>query len=202
MLRVGLTGGIGSGKSFVGEVFMSLGVPVYEADVEAKRLMVEDDELVSGIKKLIGNEAYSSGKINRKYIASKVFNNKGLLAGLNEIVHPAVGRDFENWAMGQTGSRYVIEEAAILFESGASERMDYSIVVHADEEVRLRRVMERDGVSEAEVRARMANQLSGDELIKMADFIIYNENDRLILPQIVDLHSKILKVGYKDGEIW
>lgn len=194
MLKIGLTGGIGSGKSFVGKVFRSLGIPVYEADVEAKRLMVEDAEVVSGITSLIGSEAYYSGKINREYIASRVFKDKALLADLNEIVHPALGHDFERWVERQTGSKYVIEEAAILFESGASDRMDYSIVVQADEDTRLKRVMERDGVLEEAVRARMANQLSGDELIKMADFIIYNENDRLILPQIVDLHSKILKV--------
>lgn len=193
MLKIGLTGGIGSGKSYIANIFLHLDVPVYNADDRAKELMNNSPEVKSKILSLIGKEAYVNNQLNRKYIASIIFKNKDLLNKINSIVHPAVASDFNHWCehMEKLKNKFVIEEAAILFESGAYKKMDKNILVVAPEPLRIKRVMERDNLTEKEVNNRINNQQSTDELEALADFIIINDNKTLILPQIVNIYQNI-----------
>ncbi len=194
MLKIGLTGGIGSGKSYICKIFRSLGIPVYESDLEAKRLMEESDILRSNIIEIFGVKAYIDGELNRKYMSEQIFSDQLLLDRLNAIVHPAVQADFINWMNTWEDAPYVIKEAAILIESGASKLMDYNILLVAEESTKIRRVMKRDEISEVKVRERIANQMSDEEKKKFVDFIIYNDNDSMILQQIVDLHDHFLNI--------
>lgn len=191
MLKIGITGGIGSGKSTVAQLFKVLGIPVYSADDAAKRLMNEDEGLVNQVKLLFGETAYSNGQLNRKYVADIVFKNPAQLAQLNAIVHPVTLRDAEEWMHNQTAP-YAIKEAAVLFESGAHEHLDYVIGVSAPAPLRMQRAMHRDNISREEVIARMNKQI--DEIIKMrlCDFIIYNDEQQLVIPQVLALHQKLL----------
>ena len=143
-IKLGLTGGIGSGKTLVCQIFEKLGVPVYYADTEARNLMCTDPELKAGITEMFGKEAFGKEGLNREYIAGIVFGDRNKLDRLNRMVHPLVRKDFNRWAELQDKVPYVIEEAAILFESGAHTAMDYTVLVHAPEELRIRRVVERD----------------------------------------------------------
>jgi len=195
MLKIGLTGGIGSGKTTVGEVFAELGVPVYVADKLGRRLMEEDAAVRASVRALFGENAYTDGALNRRYIGSIVFEDKRLLRQLNSIVHPAVHKDFQEWTLHFDDRSYVLEEAAVLFESGAAERMDYTVFVKAAEETRINRVMRRDGITREQVEARIRHQWDDERKENLADFIIYNENDSMILPQIVDLHNKFLELN-------
>ena len=192
MLLVGLTGGIGSGKTLVCSIFEKLKVPVYHADEAARRLMNSDAGLMEGIREMFGDQAYGRDGLNRAYLAGLVFGDEERLSGLNRLVHPAVRDDFKRWAGQQRDAAYVIEEAAILFESGASQEMDLTILVHAPEEVRIRRVMERDGVSRVEVLKRIRHQMREEKLMKMADHRLLNDGTTMILPQVIELHNKIL----------
>ena len=192
MLLVGLTGGIGSGKTLVCSIFERLKVPVYHADEAARRLMNSDAGLMEGIREMFGDQAYGRDGLNRAYLAGLVFGDEERLSGLNKLVHPAVRDDFKRWAGQQRDAAYVIEEAAILFESGASQEMDLTILVHAPEEVRIRRVMERDGVSRVEVLKRIRHQMREEKLMKMADHRLLNDGTTMILPQVIELHNKIL----------
>ena len=192
MLRVGLTGGIGSGKTLVSSVFEKLGVAVYYADSAARKLMNSEAELKKGIVGMFGERAYGSDGLNRAFVAEAVFGDDEKLAGLNMLVHPAVRKDFIRWTELQAGSPYVIEEAAILFDSGASTGMDLTVLVHAPEELRIERVMKRDGVSREAVLKRMAHQFSEEELKKLADHILVNDGNEMILPQVIELHNMIL----------
>lgn len=193
MLKIGITGGIGSGKSIVCSVFRLLGVPVYHADDRAKYLMENDIDIRTQIISLFGDEAYNGSNYNRKYIASLVFTNDSLLTKLNNIVHPYVANDFILWTELFKESAYVIEEAAILFESGAGKKMDYNILVDAPEEQRIKRVMKRDNLTEEEVRIRINKQISTDKIRHLVDWIIVNNNKQLILPQILKIHSQLNK---------
>lgn len=192
MLLVGLTGGIGSGKTLVCSIFEKLKVPVYHADEAARRLMNSEAGLMEGIREMFGDQAYGRDGLNRAYLAGLVFGDEERLSGLNKLVHPAVRDDFKRWAGQQRDAAYVIEEAAILFESGASQEMDLTILVHAPEEVRIRRVMERDGVSRVEVLKRIRHQMREEKLMKMADHRLLNDGTTMILPQVIELHNKIL----------
>ncbi len=189
---VGVTGGIGSGKTLVCDILTKLGVPVYYADREARRLMEEDPEVAGEISRLLGKRAYRNGKLDRSYISEKVFGNDELLHSLNKVVHPSVRRDFADWASRQGDAGYVVEEAAVLFESGAHRYMDLTVLVLAPEKVRIRRVMERDGVDETSVRKRMMHQMDEDRKREMADHLIYNSGGEMLLPQVVELHKKLL----------
>lgn len=193
MFRVGLTGGIGSGKSLICSILEKLRVPVYYADAEAKRLMNNDPVLKTQIMDLFGDKAYSRGSIDRKYLAGLVFGDGELLASLNYVVHPAVREDFKRWADLQKGVPYVVEEAAILFESGAHRELDQAVLVYAPVEVRISRVMERDGCDRESVLRRMDHQLSEEELKKLADHVIVNDGQQMLLPQVIELHNKLLK---------
>ncbi|MEO6254055.1 MAG: dephospho-CoA kinase [Ferruginibacter sp.] len=191
MLKIGLTGGIGSGKTTVAKAFEVLGIPVYYADDAAKRLMSEDEELKEKIKLQFGQDAYKTGKLDRKYLSGIVFNNPEKLNQINALVHPATLRDAESWMQKQT-SPYAIKEAALIFESGAHEFLDHVIGVTAPAPLRILRTMQRDGISREEVMARMDKQM--DEIIKMklCDFVIKNDEQEMLLPQILELHNKLL----------
>ena len=191
MIKVGLTGGIGSGKTLVSEVFIRLGIPVFNADNEAKAILNKDTEVISQIKKEFGENIYSAEGVDRQKLAEIVFNNPQALSKLNAIIHPRVHQYFYEWLKRQD-AKYVIEEAAILFESNAYKELDITINVHADELVRINRVVKRDNTTEEAVKSRMKNQMSDGERIKLADYTIYNNGDKMLLPQILEIHQNIL----------
>ena len=186
MKIIGVTGGIGSGKSTVCRVFASLGIPVYSADDMAKELMHSSPELVCGIKNEFGGEIYSSGKLNRQALAAIVFNDPEKLTKLNELVHPAVAQDFEQWCSAQK-SHIVLKEAAILFETGGNHLLDETVLVKAPKHERIKRVCARDGASEQEVENRMKNQWDDDKKEELADHVIQNHNGHLLIPQVLRL---------------
>lgn len=190
---MGVTGGIGSGKTLVCSVFEKIGIPVYYADPGARWLMSHDPSLKKKIKELLGSASYRGGKLDREYVAEMVFRDPEVLNKLNAIVHPAVRDHYMQWVKKQADVPYVIEEAAILFESGANRFLDMTILVFAPEDLRIRRVMERDGVSEEEVRLRMKRQMEEVEKERMADELIINDEKEMLLPQIITLHQQILK---------
>ncbi|MFI3267037.1 MAG: dephospho-CoA kinase [Rikenellaceae bacterium] len=189
MNKVGLTGGIGSGKSTVAEFWRSLGIPVYDSDSQARRVMNSSMEVVEAVKELFGEAAYCDGQLDRAYIASKVFTDVALLEKLNAIVHPAVQKDFVMWSERQDAP-YVIEESALLFECGASEIMDFNVVVSASQSVRIERACSRDGVGEQKIMERMNNQMPQERMVEFADFNIINE-ERLLIPQIIEIDRTI-----------
>jgi dephospho-CoA kinase len=195
MFKVGITGGIGSGKTTVCKVFETLGVPVFYADQVAKELMVKDEILIDGVKAAFGSESYNAnGVLNNKHIASIVFGNRIELDKLNALVHPAVFNAFDSWEK-QVRSRvpYTLKEAALLFESGSYQMCDVNILVKAPLSLKMSRVMTRDGVSEAQVIARMDKQFTDEQKGKMADYFISNTESDSIILQVVNLHEKFLK---------
>jgi len=191
MVRVGLTGGIGSGKSTVAQIFEVLGIPVYYADISAKKLMNEDAELRSAITTIFGEQAYVNNLLDRKYISSIVFSDPAKLQQLNALVHPATKKDGEAWMQQQTSS-YAIHEAALIFEAKVSDRLDLVIGVSSPEKLRIQRAMGRDKINRDEVLKRMDQQL--DEGLKMSkrDFVLINNEQQLLIPQILELHQKLL----------
>jgi len=194
MVRVGLTGGIGSGKSTAAQIFEVLGIPVYYADTEAKGLMNEDEQVRSDIIKIFGVTAYSNNLLDRKYVASIVFSDPAKLEQLNAIVHPATKKDSETWMMKQT-TPYAIHEAALIFEAKVNERLDYVIGVSSSMELRIKRAMQRDDVTREEVMKRMDRQL--DEKTKMGkcDFLLVNDEEQLLIPQVLKLHQKLIDLS-------
>lgn len=191
MLKIGLTGGIGSGKSTVAGIFRVLGIPVFDADANTRSLMETDSELQTGILSLFGDKAYEDGKLNRKWIADIVFNDPFQLEKLNALVHPATIAAAESWADRQTAS-YIIKEAALFFEAGSSEGMDYIIGVYAPQHLRINRVMKRDGFSREEVLSRMNKQIQEEIKMRLCDFVILNDDQHLVIPQVLQLHEKFL----------
>jgi dephospho-CoA kinase len=193
MLKVGITGGIGSGKTTICRIFEILSVPVFNADITAKNIMVSDLDLVEKIKSQFGKETYfDNGDLNRKYLSKIVFNSPDELQKLNRLVHPATIKAFNDWALIQD-SHYCLHEAAILFESGAYKSCDYSILVSAPENLRVQRVMKRDGIHEKEVNARINMQMPENEKEKLADFLILNDECTAVIPQVLKLHDFLLK---------
>lgn len=190
---VGLTGGIGSGKTTVAKLFYKLGVPIYVSDIEAKHLMVTDVDLIKAIKKLLGDEAYKAGKLNRSFISHQVFNDKNLLSNLNALVHPVVATNFNKWYKEQD-SPYVIKESAILFETKGDKKCDLVITVTAPLEERINRVVKRDGVEEKQVKARINNQISDEEKIKQSQFVIHNMKLATTKKEVLKIHKIILKL--------
>ena len=184
---IGLTGGIGSGKSTVANMFRELGVPVYDSDREAKQLMISSGEIKKSIIALLGKKAYSEGDLNRSYIADKVFKDPDLLHELNAIVHPEVRSHFLEWVANQT-SNYVIQETALIFENEAQDNYDQVLLITAPVELRLQRVMDRDGVSKQEVLDRMGNQMDESNKKEMADFYIENINLDITKKEVEKLH--------------
>ncbi len=189
MKIIGLTGGIGSGKSTVAKMFAKLGVPVYIADIEAKILMDTSATIKQKLIDLLGEQAYNNGDLDRKYVASKIFNDKQLLENMNAIIHPAVRKHFQNWVKKQD-ARYCIKEVAILFENGGYKDCDITILIVAPQKVRIQRVMERDNVKEGDVKARIKNQWSDAKKRNLADIIINNENLQSVEKQVLKLHQR------------
>jgi dephospho-CoA kinase len=195
-LRVGVTGGIGSGKTTVCRIFEELGIPVYFADERAKALMVNSKPLVKKIKALFGEQAYlPDGSLDRKLIAGLVFHDATLLHKLNAIVHPAVMKDGEKWHNRQLKAPYTLKESAILFEIGSQGFYDKTILVFAPNELRLQRTMKRDGLTREAVEARMSKQLDDKKKMQMADYVLINDGEQLLLPQIVALHRQLLALA-------
>jgi dephospho-CoA kinase len=190
MFKAGVTGGIGSGKSTVCRIFESLGIPIFRADEESRRLLDEDEEVKKSVAALFKEPVFINNKPDRKKIASLVFNTPDKLKELNAIIHPKVRDAVAAWANEQH-TDWVIEEAAILFESGAYKNLDAIIVVSAPESLRIKRVMVRDGITEASVKERMKNQLTEEERKKRADFIIENDDTQLLIPQAIEIMKKI-----------
>ena len=189
MKVIGITGGIGSGKTTCCQVFEELGVPVYYADLRAKLLMVENP-LRGKIVQAFGEKAYNGTLLNRTYLSEQVFSSKEKLSVLNGLVRPAVADDFEEWLEENKAADYVLKEAAILFETGADEHVDITVLVIAPQELRLERVMQRDGTSKEEVQQRMNNQWTQERKVKLADHIINNDGAQLLIPQVLEFHKK------------
>ncbi|HMR43909.1 MAG TPA: dephospho-CoA kinase [Saprospiraceae bacterium] len=194
MLKIGITGGIGSGKTTVCKIFESLGIPVYYADDRAKWLMENDPKLVAGLKNMFGENVFDAGgKLNRTLIAQSVFGDEKKLAALNSLVHPAVFEDAAAWFAKQKNQPYALKEAALLVESGSYKELDRLIVATAPEKLRIERVVKRDGVSESAVKARIKNQLPESEKITHADFIINNDGRHSLVKQVWEIHQLLLK---------
>jgi len=194
MLAIGLTGGIGSGKSTVAQIFEVLGIPVYYADVEAKRLMNEDSQVKSAIIKTFGDQAYTQNMLNRKYISSIVFSDPASLEQLNAIVHPATKKDSGNW-MHQQKTPYAIHEAALIFEAKVADGLDHVIGVSAPKELRIKRAMQRDNASYEEVLQRLNRQLDEETKMSKCDFVLVNDERQLLIPQVVALHEKLVQLS-------
>jgi len=192
MIKIGLTGGIGSGKTTVAHIFETLGIPVYYADDAAKRIMNEDEHLRSLIIKNFGVESYSENILNRVHLSSIVFGNAEKLSLLNSLVHPLTLADAEHW-MKQQKAPYIIKEAALMFESDAWKMVDKTIGVSATLELRLQRTMQRDFLSREEVEARMKRQMNEDEKMKRCNFIITNNEKELLIPQVITIHEALLQ---------
>jgi len=199
VLKVGLTGGIGSGKSTVAQILEVLGIPVYYADIAAKKIMNEDEGLRSAITNIFGTQAYTNNILDRKYLSSIVFSDPDKLKQLNALVHPATKKDGEAWMLQQT-TPYAIHEAALIFEAKVSDRLDLVIGVSSPIELRIKRAMGRDKVSREEVLKRMEQQL--DEKVKMSkcDFVLINDEQQLLIPQVLELHEKLIALSKQQND--
>ena len=190
---VGLTGGIGSGKTTVAQMFKALGVPVYNADDEAKALMQSSEIIKGELIQLLGDSCYQNAQLNRSFIASKVFADKALLEKINAIVHPKVAAHFEQWLSNQNAP-YVIKEVAILFETGSQDLFDFILTVTAPVETRIQRVISRDQKTKSEVELVIKNQLSEDEKINQSHFVIFNNTILETQHKVQEIHNEILKL--------
>ena len=193
-LLVGITGGIGSGKSLVSKIFSCLGAPVYDADNRAKWLMNNDDDLKKKIILKFGDKSFTAeGTLNREYLANTVFKDEGKLKQLNALVHPAVGEDFKKWATENRSSPYLIKEAALIFESGSYKILDVVVTITAPADIRIERILSRDPFrSREQVEHIMQRQLSDEERKELADYELINDNEHLIIPQVLKLHQKFI----------
>jgi dephospho-CoA kinase len=197
MLKIGLTGNMGSGKTTVSKVFEVLGIPVFYADDAAKKAMTDDTILINQIKSTFGEASYfEDGALNRKHIADIVFNNDKQLTKLNSLVHPATFRAFDEWLKKVNNVPYVLKEAAVLFESDSYKMCDYTIMVRSPLETRIKRVMQRDGLTRAEIESRNAHQFSEDKKTQLANYVINNDDTQLVIPQVLELHRIFLSLGH------
>jgi len=190
-MRLGITGGIGSGKTIICRIFSILGVPVFSADDVAKAIMASDKSIIEQVNRAVGKNVYSDGVLQRKELAKMIFNDENLLGRINRIVHPAVFNRFIEWEK-QQDYPYVIMEAAILFESGANKLVDKVITIVAPENERIKRVMEKNNVKEEEVTERIRNQYDDDFRVNHSDYVIDNSGNSLIIPEILKIHSEML----------
>lgn len=197
MYRVGLTGGIGSGKSTVARILETLGIPVYYADDAAKTIMNTDAGLRQQIIQHFGEASYAEGQLQRKYLADIVFNEPEKLALLNSLIHPVTIRHSEQWFRRQSAP-YAVREAALLFESGASENLDFIIGVYAPKSIRIQRVIKRDGLTTEEIQKRMNRQINEEMKMKLCDAVIRNDEQQLMIPQVMEIHRLLLE---KSGEV-
>ncbi len=195
MLRVGLTGNIGSGKSLVAKIFSTLGIQLYHADQESKKLL-EVPQIRSGIVKIFGPEIlFPSGEIDRKKLGSIVFSDPVLLNSLNSLLHPLVMKDFDEWCTTQQKQQYIIQEAAIIFESGYKDKFDKIIHISCPREVSIERVIRRDKVNREDVLKRMQFQFEDSKKAAMSDYVIRNDGSEMIIPQVLPIHQQLLKIG-------
>lgn len=194
-LQIGITGGIGSGKSLVSKIFALCGIPVYDADSHAKELMTTDGILISGIKKEFGDLSYhTNGALHREYLAQHVFANEEKLKVLNSLVHPRVAVHYEQWVKQHNDVPYVLKEAALLFEAASYKTLDKIIVVYAPMEMRIQRVKKRDAHRSVEqIKAIVEKQMPDEEKLKRADYIVVNDETQLVTSQVISLHEKFLR---------
>ncbi|WP_258103139.1 dephospho-CoA kinase [Marinoscillum sp. MHG1-6] len=193
VLRVGVTGGIGAGKTTVSKIFKALGVPVYYADERAKALMVQEPSIILAVVKIFGEEAYNEGVLDRAFIAKSAFHSPELLKELNAVVHPAVGKDYDEWAGSQQGIPYVISEAALMFEAGSYKKQDCVILVSAPKSIRLERTLKRDvNRTKEDVMAIMKNQMPEDEKRALAQYVIENDGSTSLIEQVLIIHQSLL----------
>lgn len=199
MICAGLTGGIGSGKSYVAGIFTHLGIPVYNADSKAKMISNTNRVVREKILGLFGGEAYIDGNLNNQFIGKLVFNDPRQLEKLNSIIHPEVEKDFRDWCSQNQTAPYLIKEAAILFETGSYKRLNCNILVTAPETIRIERVIRRDGLGAKDVKRRMVNQWKDRDKLKLADFVISNDGRSMVLPQVIEIHRELIE--NKNGKI-
>ncbi|WP_435133781.1 dephospho-CoA kinase [Formosa sp. A9] len=191
MTIVGLTGGIGSGKSTVAKAFQAYGIPVYISDDEAKALMVTSSEIITELKAVFGAEAYINGALNKPYISDKIYNDKALLQKMNAIVHPRVAQHFKDWVSAQQAP-YVLKEAAILFESDAHKNCNFIITVVLDKATKIERLLQRDQTTVAKIEAIMKQQWPDERRIELSDFVIENDTMEHMQRQVGQIHNTIL----------
>ncbi|MBS1763195.1 MAG: dephospho-CoA kinase [Bacteroidetes bacterium] len=194
MLKVGLTGGMGSGKSTVAKIFQILGVPVYFADIEAKRIINTDPKIQKEITSYFGEKSFVGGKLNKQYISANIFSDRARINHLNSIIHPATIRDANDWMAKQTFP-YAIKEAALIFEAGSEVYLDNVIGVSSPLPLRLKRIQSRDNLAVDEILLRMSNQMDEDLKMQQCDFVIYNDEENMLIPQVLELHSKLLQLS-------
>jgi dephospho-CoA kinase len=192
MMKIGITGGIGSGKTAVCNIFRGLGIPVYDADTHAKILMSENHAVKLALIDYFGNEVYKNGALNKPFLAQIIFTNKAALEFVNNIVHPVVGNDFAQWSELQKNVPYIIQEAALLFESNLYKALDYIITVTCPEELRIQRVIERDKTTRENVLQRMQHQLPDNEKVRKSDFVVMNDNRESLIEQVHKIHLQII----------
>ena len=192
MLRLGVTGGIGSGKSTVCKIFNRLGIPVYDADSRARWLVENDQGLRQAIIAEFGEESFRGELYNRSYISAIVFGDARRLRQLNDIIHPVVFADWAEYCKEHSQHPYIIKEAAIMFETESARTVDKIVLVHSPEELRIARLMERDGSDESVIRQKMSRQMSEEERLKLADLIIYNDPEHSLVDQVIALHKRIM----------
>jgi len=190
MKRIGLTGNIGSGKTTIASCFEILGIAVFNADKKAKLLMNKDVNLKQSLIAEFGKEVFLNNELNRKYLSNLAFNDDLVLKRLNALVHPVVQEAFEKWSIQQSGA-YIIKEAAILFESNTYQSLDAIICISCPEEIRLKRILKRDDLSEKQVRQRMSHQWAEEKKISLSDYVITNDNSSLVMPQILSVHNAL-----------
>jgi len=198
MLKVGITGGIGSGKSYVCDIFKRLGIPVFHADKVSQEIVEADSIVKKQIVDLFGPEIYLEGKLNRKAVSEAVFKEKELLEKINSIIHPAVFSQFKIWTNKYANRAYILKEAAIIFESGGEKYLDFVITVSAPEELRIARVIKRDMAERNNVLARIKNQWNDEQRLKKSDFVIVNDEKTLLLPQIIKIHKNLIEKSGND----
>ncbi|MDD2982868.1 MAG: dephospho-CoA kinase [Crocinitomicaceae bacterium] len=190
MKSIGVTGGIGSGKSIVCKILEVMGFPVFYSDAEAKKCMVEDADLMQGVKQLLGENAYIDGELNRPFVAEKIFSDAKVKAKMDELVHPAVYRAFEKWKKQQS-SDLIFNESALLFETGSHSRFDEVILVIADLETRVARVIKRDQVQKEAVITRIQHQMLDEHKLKMSPYVIENDSHQMLIPQLLKFIEKM-----------
>lgn len=191
MISIAITGGIGSGKSYVSALLQKQGIPIYNADDEAKRLMLGDESIREGLIDLLGDEVYTDGNLNKPLLASYLFADAGNAARINSIVHPRVKADFRSWLKAHQESEIAALECAILYESGFEDTVDFVVMVYAPEELRVERAMRRDNATEQQIRARIAAQMNDEEKCRRADYVVFNDGSIPLERQLADLIAQL-----------